>query len=192
MEISQQLQEAINDQINFEIYSAYIYLSMGAWFEQHNLPGMAHWMEIQFDEEYAHAMRFYRHINERGGKVILKAIAAPQTEWSSALDVFETAYEHEKIVTGRIYKIGEIADSEGDRAAKGMLEWFYDEQVEEEAKTSELRDTLKMIGDNVHALLMLDRELVIQSQFRVTDLSWENSLFSPVLKKALAVGYLLE
>ena len=159
MEISQELSDSINDQINFELYSAYIYLSMAAWFEQKNLPGMAHWMEVQVDEEYAHAMRFYRHITERGGRVLMKAIKGPETEWSSALDVFETAYEHEKIVTARIYKIGDLADSQGDRAAKGMLEWFYDEQVEEEKNTSEIRDNLKMIGDNVHALLMLDREL---------------------------------
>ncbi len=159
MEISKELQDAINDQINFELYSAYIYLSMAAWFEKNNLSGMAHWMEVQVDEEYAHAMRFYRHITERGGRVLMKAVAGPETEWSSPLDVFSTAYEHEKIVTKRIYKIGDLADNEGDRAAKGMLEWFYDEQVEEEKNTSEIRDTLKMIGDNAHALLMLDREL---------------------------------
>ncbi|MFW9849277.1 MAG: ferritin [Candidatus Thorarchaeota archaeon] len=159
MEISQELQDAINDQINFELYSAYIYLSMAAWFEENNLPGMAHWMEVQVDEEYAHAIRFYRHIIERGGRVLMKAIEGPETNWDKAVDVFAMAYEHEKIVTGRIYKIGEIAEREGDRAAKGMLQWFYDEQVEEEKNTSEIRDTLKMIGGDVHALLMLDREL---------------------------------
>jgi ferritin len=159
MEISKELQDAINDQINFELYSAYIYLSMGAWFHENNLPGMAHWMEIQFQEEYAHAIRFWRHITERGGRVILEAIEKPQIDWESPLDVFETAYDHEKVVTARIYKIGDLAESQGDRGAKGMLEWFYDEQVEEEDKTMSIRDTLKMIGDNVHALLMLDREL---------------------------------
>ncbi|MFW9910025.1 MAG: ferritin [Candidatus Thorarchaeota archaeon] len=159
MEISRELADAINDQINFELYSAYIYLSMAAWFEEKNLPGMGHWMEVQVDEEYAHAIRFYRHIIERGGRVLMKAIEGPDSEWESPADVFKTAYEHEQIVTSRIYKIGEIADREGDRAAKGMLQWFYDEQIEEEKNTSEIYSTLKMIGDNVHALLMLDREL---------------------------------
>ncbi len=159
MEISKELTEAINDQINFELYSAYIYLSMAAWLEENNLPGMAHWMEVQVDEEYAHAIRFYRHIIERGGRVIFKAIETPQTEWTSALDVFETAYEHEKIVTARIYKIGEIAEKEGDRGSKGMLQWFYNEQVEEEKNTSEIRDDLKRAGDSAQIVFMLDREL---------------------------------
>jgi len=159
MEISQELTDAINDQLNFELYSAYIYLSMAAWFEERKLPGMGHWMEVQVDEEYNHAMRFYRHIVERGGRVIMKAIEGPQTEWTSPLDVFETAYNHEKVVTERIYKIGDIADKERDRAAQTMLNWFYNEQTEEEKNTSEIRDQLKMIGDNVQALLMLDAKL---------------------------------
>jgi len=159
MEISKELADAINDQINFELYSAYIYLSMAAWLEENNLPGMAHWMEVQFDEEYAHAIRFYRHVVERGGRVIFKAIDAPQTEWTSALDVFATAYEHEKVVTARIYKIGEIADKEGDKGAQGLLQWFYNEQVEEEKNTSEIRDNLKRAGDAPQILFMLDREL---------------------------------
>jgi ferritin len=120
---------------------------------------MAHWMEIQFDEEYAHAMRFYRHVTERGGRVIFKAIDAPQADWESALDVFETAYEHEKVVTERIYKIGELAESLGDRGSRGMLQWFYNEQVEEETNTSAIRDDLKRAGDSKQILFMLDREL---------------------------------
>jgi len=159
MEISQELVDAINDQINFELYSAFIYLSMGTWLEEQNLSGMAHWMEVQYQEEFAHAMRFYRHLTERGARVELKAIEAPKTEWASAHEVFADAYHHETIVTERIYKIGDIADKLGDRSTQSMLNWFYDEQTEEEAQTMELRDMLKMIGDSIPALFQLDAKL---------------------------------
>jgi ferritin len=152
MEISKELADAINDQITFELYSGYIYLSMA-------YPGMAHWMEIQADEEYAHAIRFYRHVIERGGKVVFKPIEAPKSEWASPYEAFADAYQHEVTVTKRIYAIGDIADKEGDRAAQAMLKWFYDEQVEEEASTMEPRDTLKMISDNIHAMLMFDEKM---------------------------------
>ncbi len=159
MEISKELTEAINDQINFELYSAYIYLAMASWFEEKNLPGMAQWMEYQTDEEYFHAKKFYRHVVERGGRVIMTSIEGPKNEWSSPLDVFQEALHHEELVTSRIYKIGDIADKEGDRAAQSMLRWFYDEQVEEEASVTEIVNHLKMIGDNVQALIMLDQKL---------------------------------
>ena len=159
MEINQELVDAINDQLNFELYSAFIYLSMGAWFEEQNLTGMAHWMEVQYQEEFSHAMRFYRHLTERGARVVLKQIDAPQTEWKSAHEVFAVAYHHETVVTERIYKIGDIADRLGDRSTQSMLTWFYNEQTEEEAKTMELRDKLKLIGDSIPALLLLDTEL---------------------------------
>jgi ferritin len=159
LEISKKLADAINDQINFELYSGYIYFSMAAWFQAHNLPGMAHWMEVQIDEEYSHAIRFYRHVVERGGEVIVKPIQGPQTEFASPLEIFEIAYEHEKIVTQRIYKIGDIVDEERDRAAHPMLQWFYNEQVEEEKNTSEIRDMLKRAGDSSQALFMIDAQL---------------------------------
>ncbi len=159
MKISQELVDAINDQINFELYSAFIYFSMGAWFESQNLKGMAHWMEVQYQEEFNHAMRFYRHLTERGARVIMKQIDAPATEWKSAHDVFAVAYHHETIVTERIYKIGDIADRLGDRSAQSMLHWFYNEQTEEEANTMELRDRLKQIGDSLPALLQIDAQV---------------------------------
>jgi len=159
MEISQELVDAINDQLNFELYSAFLYLSMGTWLEEQNLGGMAKWMEIQYQEEFAHAMRFYRHLTERGARVTMKQIDAPKTEWASAHDVFADAYHHEAIVTERIYKIGDIADRLGDRSTQSMLTWFYNEQTEEEAKTMEIRDKLKLIGDSIPALLQLDAEL---------------------------------
>ncbi|MHA2603189.1 MAG: ferritin [Candidatus Thorarchaeota archaeon SMTZ1-83] len=159
MEISKELEEMMNDQLNFEIYSAYIYLGMAAYFEDLNLGGMAHWMELQFFEEFNHAMRFYRHIFERGGRVDLREIKKPQKDYASIIDAWETAYEHEKLVTSRIYKIGELAEKEGDRAALTMLNWFYTEQVEEEEKTMTIRDKLKFIGDNIPGLYHLDQEL---------------------------------
>jgi ferritin len=159
MIIAKELEDAINDQLNFELYSGYIYLSMATWFEDQNLRGMAHWMEVQALEEYAHAMRFYRHIVERGGRVKMVAIEAPKTDWTSPLEAWETAYEHEKIVSERIHKIGDLAEKLKDRAAEPMLQWFYKEQVEEEEQTMEVRDLLKMIGDSMPALFQLDARL---------------------------------
>jgi ferritin len=159
MEISKELQDAINDQLNFELYSGYIYLSMAAYFESINLNGMAHWMKIQAGEEYEHAIRFWTHISDRGGRVVLTEIKAPATEWDSPLAAWENAYEHEKIVTERIFKIGKLAEKLGDKSAIPMLNWFYDEQVEEEEQTSRIADLLKQIGDNKGALFMLDGRL---------------------------------
>lgn len=159
MEISKELQDAINDQINFELYSGYIYLSMAAYFESKNLSGMAHWMKIQAGEEYAHAMRFWGHVTERGGRVILPDIKGPATEWDSAHAAWENAYEHEKIVTERIFKIGELAKKLGDKSAIPLLNWFYEEQIEEEEQTQRVADLLKQIGDHKGALFMLDARL---------------------------------
>jgi ferritin len=159
MEISKELQEAINDQINLELYSGYIYLSMAAYFESINLSGMAKWMKIQANEEYEHAMRFWDHVADRGGRVILTEIKAPATEWNSPYAAFENAYEHEKIVTERIFKIGELAKKLGDKSAIPLLNWFYEEQVEEEEQTQRIADLLKQIGDNKGALFMLDARL---------------------------------
>ncbi len=159
MEISKKLVDAINDQINYELYSGYIYLSMAAWFEEQNLDGMAQWMKKQANEEYKHAMKFWDHVIDRGGRVILKAIEAPKTEWDSPLEVWKDAYQHEMNVTKRIFKIGKIAEKEDDKSATPLLQWFYDEQVEEEEQTMKVRDQLKMIGDSTNALLMLDSKL---------------------------------
>jgi len=159
MEISKKLVDAINDQINYELYSGYVYLSMAAWLEDRNLDGMAQWMKTQAKEEYGHAMKFWDHVVDRGGRVILKAIEAPKTEWDSPLEVWEDAYQHEMKVTKRIFKIGKIAEKEGDKSATPLLQWFYDEQVEEEEQTTKVRDRLKMIGGSTNALLMLDSKL---------------------------------
>ena len=157
--ISKELTDAINDQINYELYSGYIYLSMATWFEEQNLDGMAHWMKIQANEEYEHAMRFWNHITERGGRVILTAIEAPQTEWKTPLEAWDVAYHHELNVTKRIAKIGDLAQKEGDKSATPLLQWFYNEQIEEEEQTLKVRDLLTRIGDSTNTLFLLDAKL---------------------------------
>jgi ferritin len=132
---------------------------MAAYFESVNLNGMAHWMKKQAAEEYEHAMRFWKHVVDRGGRVTLTTIKAPKKKWSSALAAWEDAYDHEKVVTERIFKIGELADKLGDRSAQPLLQWFYDEQVEEEEQTMQVAEYLRMVGEHIGALMMLDAKL---------------------------------
>ncbi len=157
--IGKAMQDAMNDQINRELFSSYLYLSMAAYFEERNLPGFAHWMRVQADEERGHAMKFYNFILERGGKVILKAIDAPKNEWGSALEAAEDAAAHEAKVTASIHALYELALKEKDYAAQSMLHWFIDEQVEEEKNAAELVAHLKLIEDRATAVLMLDHRL---------------------------------
>ncbi len=156
---SRKLQDAVNQQINDELFSAYLYLAMGAYLETQNLTGMAHWMRVQFGEEQEHALKFFDFVNDRGGQVELKAIAQPQTQWKGALDVFENVLEHEQKVTSLIHKLYEVALAEKDYAAQVLLHWFIDEQVEEEKNATQIVETLKMIGEKGQALVMLDRQL---------------------------------
>jgi len=153
------VEKAINNQINAELYSGYLYLSMSAYFEGQNLPGAAHWMALQAKEEYEHAMKFYNFVFERGGKVTLAAIDAPQAEWKSPLDVFENAYKHEVKVTGLIHDLVAISRSEKDVATENFLMWYVDEQVEEEADADAIVQKLKRIKESPNGLYMLDREL---------------------------------
>jgi ferritin len=157
--IGKKMEAAINKQINAELYSQFLYLSMSAGFESQNFKGFSGWLAVQADEENSHAMKFYHHLIERGGHVKLEAIEAPKTEWKNALEVFTDAYEHEQKVTGMIYKLLETARDEKDYAAESMLKWFVDEQVEEEANTSEIVGILKMIGDSKGSLYQLDHKL---------------------------------
>src|SRR6056297_843614 len=131
--IKENIQEAINKQINAELFSAYLYQSMGAYLDSENLGGMAAWMNMRAKEELEHAMKFYNYLLERGGRVKLYAIDEPQFEWNSPLEVFEASYEHEQYVTGRINDLVELAAEEKDHATGVMLQWFVSEQVEEEA-----------------------------------------------------------
>jgi ferritin len=157
--ISKTLQDAINEQINKELYSSYLYLSMAAHFEAANLPGFAHWMRVQYQEEVAHAMKFFDFLNDRGGKVVLKAIDQPQTEWKTSLEIFEMVYEHEQLVTGLINKLYELALKEKDYPTQVLLHWYIDEQVEEEKNASVIVDQLKLIEARGTAVLMLDKQL---------------------------------
>jgi ferritin len=157
--LNPKLQEALNKQINAELYSAYLYASMSAYFESLNLKGMAHWMRIQVQEELAHVVRFYNFVNERHGRVLLAQIAAPKTEWKSVLEAFEDSYKHECLVTGLINELVNLAIAEKDHAANAFLQWFVNEQVEEEASVVAIVDKLKLVGDHGVALFMIDNEL---------------------------------
>lgn len=157
--LNKKIQDAINEQIKNELYSAYIYLSMSAYFESMNLAGMAHWMRLQSNEEVEHAMKFFDYVHDRGGRVILGAIDQPPTEWKSPLAAFENAYEHEQKVTGMINNIYALAVKENDYPTQVMLQWFIDEQVEEEKNASTIVEQLKMIGDSTNGLMMLDHRL---------------------------------
>ncbi|HEY3343311.1 MAG TPA: ferritin [Anaerolineaceae bacterium] len=157
--ISNPVSEAMNTQVMHELYSAYLYLSMSAYFETANLPGFATWMRVQAQEEQSHAMKFYQYILDRGGKVTLQAIQQPPTDYSSALDVFQKSYEHEQKVTGLILGIYEKATAQHDVASQIFLQWFVSEQVEEEKNASQILDLLTKIGSSVGSLYQLDHRL---------------------------------
>ncbi len=157
--INKPMQDAINEQINKELFSAYLYLSMAAYFEEKNLSGFANWMRVQAEEEREHAMKFYDFILETGGKVTLKAIDAPKTEWNSNLEVAEEVAAHEAKVTASIYALYELALQEKDYPAQIMLQWFITEQVEEEKNAAEIVANLKLIEERGTAVLMLDKQL---------------------------------
>jgi len=157
--MDEKMQEALNKQLNAEIYSAYLYLSMSAYFQSVNLDGFANWMRVQWQEELAHAMKFYDYVNERGGRVILRPVEAPPSEWDSALAVFEDTYRHEQKVTGMINKLVDLAVEARDHATNNFLQWFVSEQVEEEASADEVVQKLKLVGDDPSGLFMIDREL---------------------------------
>jgi ferritin len=157
--IGKKVEKAFNGQLNAELYASYLYLGMSAYFEAENLPGFAHWMRTQAKEEQEHAMKFYEHIVERGGRVALQAVEAPPLEWESPLAAFRAAYGHEQKVTGMIHDLLKLADSESDPAANALLQWFVTEQVEEEAQTDRVVQQLKMVAKAPHGLLMIDREL---------------------------------
>lgn len=157
--ITQKMQDALNNQINEELFSAYLYYAMSAYFHDINLNGFAQWMKAQATEEIAHAVKLYDHVNDRDGRVELKAIKKPQKEWKSPLAAFQAAYEHECYITGKIHDLVSIAEDEKDRAVRPMLEWFVEEQVEEEASTKEIMDQLKLMGDSNSVMFMLDREM---------------------------------
>jgi ferritin len=157
--LSKAMQDAINEQIKNELYSAYLYLAMSAYCEANSLSGFAHWLRAQSQEEVEHAMKFFDFVNERGGRVVLHAIDQPPVEFESPVEIFEATLEHERKVTAMIHRLFELALEEKDYPAQVMLHWFIDEQVEEESNAGQILDTLSMIGDKGQALVMLDKEL---------------------------------
>lgn len=157
--ISKTLQKAINEQINKELFSEYLYSSMQAWLAHENLDGMANWMKAQSQEEHFHAMKFFDYLIERGGKVELLAIEKPEVDFDNPLKAFKSALEHEQFITKSINELMDIAIAENDHASRGFLQWYVDEQVEEEATVDSIVHRLEMIGNNMHGIFMLDREL---------------------------------
>jgi len=176
--INKRMQDVMNEQIKHETFSSYLYFSMAAYFHSKSLDGMAQWMKAQAQEEFGHALRFFtqwmkaqaqeefghalrffNHINDRGGRIELKALEKPQVEWESPVAAFKEALKHEVFITGKINDLAKLADEENDRAASIMLQWFVTEQVEEEDSVSTVIDMLELVGDSGHGVLMADREL---------------------------------
>ncbi len=161
--IDAKMEKAFNEQINAELYSEYLYLSMKAYFANLNLNGFVNWFDVQVQEEHAHGMGMFDYLIERGGTVELEAIAKPETTWDNPIAVFEQVVKHEEYVTSRINAMMDVADEVKDRAALSFLDWYVKEQVEEEASVGSVLATLKLIGDDKHALLMFDRELATRT-----------------------------
>jgi len=150
--------KALNEQIQAELYSSYLYLSMAAYFANNNLNGFAHWMKKQAMEEYGHAMKFFDYIYERNGQVELQTIQQPPREWSSPKHAMEETYKHECYISERIYQLVDVAMQEKDHATLNFLQWFVAEQVEEESTVLAIVQQLNMVEGNI-GLLMIDREL---------------------------------
>ncbi|NTU52970.1 MAG: ferritin [Chlorobiaceae bacterium] len=157
--LSQKLHQAFNEQINHEMASAYLYLSMAAYAHSMNLPGFAHWLELQNKEEQGHAMKLYKFVNERGARVELLPIPQPKSDFKSPAHLFEEVLKHERKITGLINRLYETALDEKDYPSQVLLHWFIEEQVEEEAAANEILETIRMAGEKGHALIMMDRQL---------------------------------
>jgi ferritin len=157
--LKKKILKSLNEQINAEMFSSYLYLSMEAYFQSISLKGFAAWMRVQAQEEMMHGMKFYDFVNERGGKVTLEAIAKPETTWATPLAAFEAVLKHEEHVTSLINNLVDLAISEKDHASNNFLQWFVAEQVEEEASANEVVEKLKLIQDNPSGLFMVDAEL---------------------------------
>jgi ferritin len=153
------MEKALNDQLNYEYLSAYLYLSMSAHFEAANLKGVANWMYVQFQEEMTHVMKFFHYTLERGSRVNLVTIPGPAVEWASPAAAFDDALKHERTVTERINKLVDLAREERDHATETFLQWYVTEQVEEEANASAILEQLKMAQESKGALFMIDKDL---------------------------------
>jgi ferritin len=160
MRVSAKMEKALNRQLNRELYSAYLYLGMSSYFESVNLKGFASWMRVQAQEEMIHAMKFFSYIIQKGGKALMQDIEAPGNDWKTTVDVFEKSLEHEQLVTSLINELVNLAVIEKDHATNTFLQWFVNEQVEEESSFDEVLQKLKLLGkDTGGGLFLLDREL---------------------------------
>lgn len=157
--LSDRMEKALNQQVNAELYSAYLYLAMSSYFKSVNLNGFARWMEVQTLEELSHAMKFYHFINDRGKQALMSAIEAPPATWGSPLAAFEHVYEHEQKVTGLINSLVNLALDDKDHATNNFLQWFVGEQVEEESSANDVVQKLKLIQEGQGGLFLLDQEL---------------------------------
>lgn len=157
--IKEKIQDALNKQLNAELYSSYLYLSIAAYFESVSLKGFANWMRVQAREELVHAMKFYDYIHERGGRVALTSISAPLTEWDSQLAAFEQVYKHEQKVTSLINNLVTLAIAETDHDTNNFLQWFVAEQVEEESSADAIVQKLRLLGEDRSRLFVFDQEL---------------------------------
>ena len=169
--LNKKIEEALNEQINAEMWSAYLYLSMAAYCHSVGQPGMANWFEVQFQEEQDHAKILFNYVNSRDGRVTLKPIDAVPTEWDGILDVFKSTLKHEQKVTALINKLYALTHEENDFATQSMLKWFIDEQVEEEENAKTIIDNIKMIKDNGYGIYMLDKELGARTYTQASPLS---------------------
>ena len=157
--ISDKMQEALNEQINAEMFSAYLYLSMSAWCTDENLDGFAQWFKVQAQEEMSHAMKIYGYVFEQGGKVTLKGIDGPKTKFESVKEIAEEQLQHEKKVTSLINNLVKLSREENDYATEFFLQWFVTEQVEEESEAEDMLNKIEMVKDAKHGLYMLDKEM---------------------------------
>lgn len=157
--IGKTIETAINDQINAELYSFYLYLAMSAHFDESGFPGFAKWMRAQSQEEMSHALKFFAYVHERGGAVTLTAIEQPKGEWPTVLAAFKAAHAHEQHITKRVNALMDKAIADKDHATANLLQWFVKEQVEEEATLTPIVARLEAIGDSTGALYFLDHEL---------------------------------
>ena len=157
--IGTKMEKAINDQINAELYSSYLYLSMSTDLSEKGYSGFANWMRVQAKEEDFHGMKLFDYLEERGGRVVLTEIAAPPTEWDGVIDTMKAVYAHEVHVTSLTNGLMDIEVEEKDYAAQQMLQWFIEEQVEEEATASDIVSKLEMIGEQGNGIFMLDKEM---------------------------------
>ncbi len=157
--ISKKMFAAVNDQVKHELESAYIYLSMAGYFHAMNLDGMAHWLRVQVHEETIHAMKFFDHLTSRGASVLLQDLKQLKTSWKSPHEPWKDAYAHEQFITGKIHSLIKIARKENDYTAEPLLNWFLNEQIEEESNTDKISRQMEMIGDSREGLFLLDREL---------------------------------